>query len=246
MLFKRLSRKIAEHDWFAVAIELLVVIVGILIALQVDEWSADRGRRAEEHTYLQRLRDDLLREDAAMERRIAVAKTRIETARLLEKVARGPELEPADVPRLATALRVVTYRSFPQIDAFVYRELVSSGKLGLIRSDALRRDLADHYAALENYAQVGTDLEAQHLFERDTIGILSIDETIAIETTGWQDAVAPTSPERAGEIARAFRERKQAIDLLPNLAQHHTFNIKVMEELRKQGAAIVREIDGSR
>ena len=243
MLLNRLRRKIAEHDWFAVAIELLVVIAGILIALQVGEWSADRERRAEERTYLQRLRDDLLREDAVMERRIAVATTRIEAARLLDKVARGPELDPADVPRLATALRVVTYRSFPQIDAFVYRELVSSGKLGLIRSDTLRRGLADHYAALENYAQVGTDLEAQHLFERDTTGILTIDETMAVESAGWQDTFAPVSLDRGAEIARAFRERKQAIAVLPNLAQHHTFNIKVIEELRKQGAAIVKEID---
>ena len=246
MILSRMREQIASHNWFAVGVELLVVIVGILIALQVSDWATEREHRATERTYLQRLHDDLQRENEEMDARVVFANSRIEAARLLDRVAKDPALDAVEMKQLPWALRTVTWRSFPQIDGFVYRELQSSGNLALIRSDALRRHLAEHYTSLENYAQVGSDLEAQHLFERNTIGLLTIDEMVAVEQGSWREAIAPTPAERAHEIARGFRERKEAIGLLANVVQHHTFNIKVISAMQEQGTAIMKEIDGLR
>ena len=42
----RLVQRLREHDWMAAVIELVIVIAGILIALQVSNWNQDRIERA--------------------------------------------------------------------------------------------------------------------------------------------------------------------------------------------------------
>ena len=55
---RRIAQRIRDHDWISAGIE-LVMIAGILIALQVSNWNQDRqdARRGQE--YLQRLRSDI-------------------------------------------------------------------------------------------------------------------------------------------------------------------------------------------
>ena len=44
----QIKQHVAAHNWFAVAIEFIVVVVGILLAFQITEWAdarSDRGWR---------------------------------------------------------------------------------------------------------------------------------------------------------------------------------------------------------
>ena len=40
---RRLAARIRRYDWFAAAIELMIVVAGILIALQVSNWNEARN-----------------------------------------------------------------------------------------------------------------------------------------------------------------------------------------------------------
>ena len=42
MLFRRISAHLKRQDWFAVGLDLLIVVVGIYIGLQVDAWNSTR------------------------------------------------------------------------------------------------------------------------------------------------------------------------------------------------------------
>jgi ABC-type multidrug transport system fused ATPase/permease subunit len=59
MALGMLARRLREHDWFAALLELLIVIAGILIALQVSNWNQDRQDRALARQYAQRLHGEL-------------------------------------------------------------------------------------------------------------------------------------------------------------------------------------------
>ena len=59
MILRRLADGIRNQDWFTVLVEVLIVVVGIFLGLQVDDWNEARKDRAEESTYLARLVDDL-------------------------------------------------------------------------------------------------------------------------------------------------------------------------------------------
>lgn len=54
-----MSRFIRQHDWSAVVVEIIVVIVGLMLAFQMDRWWEQRGDRAQEAEYIARLIADV-------------------------------------------------------------------------------------------------------------------------------------------------------------------------------------------
>jgi hypothetical protein len=221
---------------------LFVVIFGILIAFQIDRWGDERRDHKLEHEYLVRLEDDLRNEIRRMEDALEYARSRVAAAALLETVALEPALARKQSNKVAHSLETVIWRSFPQVDAFVYTELVSTGNLALIRSQALRGDLARHYARIHHDARVGHDIGLQQLFEERTAGILSTAELTRIEAFEWGDLSLGVTPDRAEQIAAALSGRTDAVILLPGIAQHNVFNIKVIQQNRDRAQKLVEQI----
>ena len=60
MIFKRFAANLRAQNWFAIAIELLIVIVGVFIGTLVANWNEDRLERAETVRMLEELRPQLL------------------------------------------------------------------------------------------------------------------------------------------------------------------------------------------
>lgn len=58
MLLNRITQYIKNQNWLAVALEFLIVVLGIFVGLQVDNWNEERKTRSEEQEYLLRLSED--------------------------------------------------------------------------------------------------------------------------------------------------------------------------------------------
>lgn len=59
MIIKRITDALRRQDWVTVFIELLLVVVGILLALQITNWNEERIRHNEETQLIQKIIDDL-------------------------------------------------------------------------------------------------------------------------------------------------------------------------------------------
>ena len=55
MILQKLASAIRRQDWFQVVVEILIVIIGIYLGLQVTEWNNQRIEQQEEVVYLERL-----------------------------------------------------------------------------------------------------------------------------------------------------------------------------------------------
>ena len=55
----RLSKAVREQNWFAVVLELLIVILGVVIGFQITAWGQARSDAGREQTYLHLLAADL-------------------------------------------------------------------------------------------------------------------------------------------------------------------------------------------
>src|SRR5688572_4608935 len=176
-----LRRAFARQDWVAVAIELIVVVLGILIALEVDQWAQRRQEHDLEKAYLLQLKEDLRTEYGRATDAESWAKDRLKAVEVLNRVATDHAAAAADPAAVLWAIETASWRSFPKGNAFVYDELQSSGHMRLIRSVALRRLLAEHYAKLAIDAWVGEDREAEEKFDQATAGLLNVQELMALE-----------------------------------------------------------------
>ena len=246
MVIRRISKRLRDHSWFAVLVDLLVVVAGILIALQLGAWAEANEDRSLEEAYLERLAEDLEIERGRMEAAGRYAENRLAAVRLLARIAAEPSLAAAQPSRVPWAVETATWRSFPQINAYVYRELQSTGRLALVRSEALRRMLAEHYTALQHDARVGEDLSAQRRFDAATAGLLTIDELVAVERAGGDPEDWSTPPERAVEIADRLARLPAALAELPGIAQHHTFNLRVIDQMRARADALLTSLAAER
>jgi hypothetical protein len=59
MLLQRLATAFRRQDWFTVILEVIIVVVGILIALQVENWNQDRRERNEAADWRRQILADL-------------------------------------------------------------------------------------------------------------------------------------------------------------------------------------------
>lgn len=59
MVIRRIREHVSAHNWFAVAIDLAIVVLGVLIATQVSNWNDSRLEAAKARSYHSRLLEEL-------------------------------------------------------------------------------------------------------------------------------------------------------------------------------------------
>ena len=239
---KRLRQSIGEIRYGTLALELIVVVLGILIAFQIDSWAEERRDRSREYDYLVRLKEDLQMEIQSFDRSTRRAESRISSILAIEQAIADPSAA-QNRNQLPAAVARVFWRTFPEISAFVYTELQSTGNLTLIRSESLRRDLAGYYSQIQSATQVGSERYIQEEFDQRTAGMLMTAELIAIENDSWRETPEFFSQERAVEIIESLSNRPDAVALLPGIARQHVFTLEAASRARAQATAIVEQID---
>ena len=59
MVIRRIRHHVASHNWFAVFIDLVIVIVGVFLGTQANNWNEERIKRAEAAEYRREIIEDL-------------------------------------------------------------------------------------------------------------------------------------------------------------------------------------------
>jgi len=119
-----------------VAVELVVVVVGVFIGVQASNWNAELETNAKARDFTERLRNDLREEAWSYEMQVSyftqVHANAVRAADALEG------LQPlSDEALLVAAYRATQYNSNVRRRA-TYDELTSTGEIGLVRDPALR------------------------------------------------------------------------------------------------------------
>jgi hypothetical protein len=141
VILRRIAASLKQQHWTGVFIELVIVVLGVFLGMQVSNWNADRGERAAEIGYLGGLKEDVDYSTETLQRFIhSLEAQQTARARLFE-FANDPKttLEPAQRDRLV----LVGLFELPQLDIseVTFETLKSSGRLAAIRSPKLVSEL---------------------------------------------------------------------------------------------------------
>lgn len=150
MILSRVIEHVKHQNWTAIGIDFVIVVLGVFIGIQVSNWNAARHERTEQHQVDDRLRNDFQGLDKALSVGLAwQEKVILSLATLKTAIDRGKALESEDEAIKYALAYGRAYPSFERKSA-TYNELVSSGKLNLIRDDALRNALAVYNERIDN------------------------------------------------------------------------------------------------
>jgi hypothetical protein len=71
MLLRKVIRHVREQSWTAITIDFLIVVLGVFVGIQVNNWNLDRLDAQRAHGYLLRIQSDIESDLKAIERREA-------------------------------------------------------------------------------------------------------------------------------------------------------------------------------
>ncbi len=148
MLIRRLSEALRRQDWFVVLIEILIVAVGIVAGLQANEWAQECTERNLEQAALERL----FQEANVNHQMLAYSVQREGRLNQLRRnaVQFADSDEPVPAEDLPLRIGINTLAMFPPIIpvSATFDELKSSGQYQLIRSAALRTQIAGFHSGM--------------------------------------------------------------------------------------------------
>lgn len=119
--------------------EIVLVVIGILVALQINNWNDQRKLHNQELKYLRNIRADLVNNIAEMDSFLTAREGCIEDAGVIISHLEGAPIEDVnDFNR--RCVTIYDWKRFVQIN-FTVEELTYSGNLSLISSDKIKSSL---------------------------------------------------------------------------------------------------------
>jgi hypothetical protein len=141
-LRRRLLAEGALGNYLAYAIgEIVLVVIGILIALQINNYNDARKDRARELGYLVNIRVDLEANIAEMDRYLADRNEGIAAAQRIIRHFDGEPIEDASAFN-ADGVSIYAWRRYYQTNN-TYQELVNSGNFALLSNETIKHGLLD-------------------------------------------------------------------------------------------------------
>lgn len=241
MLPRRLAEKLQGENWLRLALELVLIVVGILLAFQLDRAYQTSQDRDLEQRYLLRLSQDLRRDSAEIVRNIDRTEVRLGQLALLEASREDPAVAAADPYAYARALEQVTWRSVSTISTSTFDELQTTGRSVLLRSETLRRDLADYYAFIEEQRRLGLGEDDQDRFRLETLGLLSGSHLSSIEDPDRHPF--EMSPREATRVAQEFASRTNAHVWLGRLAKYQVLMQRLSRDFQARNTDLLMQVD---
>lgn len=143
MILRRMIEHVKAQNWFAVALDFLIVVAGVFVGMQVTNWNTAQADARLGKDYVRRLVGDLETDLATIKSEVAYYSA------VLESVEQTDMLLQADNPD-PRALVVNAYRatelSYSAPVRSTWDEIVSSGHLDLLPGKAAESGLSQYYS----------------------------------------------------------------------------------------------------
>ena len=143
MLLCRITQHVKEQNWFAVMLDFVIVVVGILIALQVTNWSEFRSERVQEREIIERLHVEFVQIISELDEKIIHLEAVIPRHKQLANVLKNPHEQPDKVEISRLVKNIFSLPSPPSV-ADTYSEIVANGTISFIKNNSLRSILIKH------------------------------------------------------------------------------------------------------
>ncbi len=149
MLLRRFTENVRDQNWFAVGLDFLVVVVGIYVGLQADEWNEQRKDRIREQAHLEQLYSDFAfnahRAEAAAVHHADLAR---ELMFAVGVIVRG-QLREDESERFKWAILTMLQAPPSGMTSAGYDAMLASGDFAILRDQELKSRLVKIHSEVE-------------------------------------------------------------------------------------------------
>lgn len=153
MILQKMAQAIRRQDWFQVVIEVLIVIVGIFLGLQVNEWNLDRLEKQDELININAIKDEISGNVATLESLISNNDGYLESVNYLLKSTELAK-EEIELAEIYEAMGYTFDLTMTTLGRSVFDEIDENGKLQKFRSLTLKTDIKAYYARLSQVNKI--------------------------------------------------------------------------------------------
>lgn len=147
MLLRRITQHVKDQNWFAVFIDFLIVVVGILIAFQITNWNEARLQKQTAQTYVERIRDDLAANQEDLKQRLDYfGEVRSAAVRALGALDDSPDTLGG---KFLIDLYTASHYLPREFGRDTYDEIISVGANNAVSDVETRKRLANFYRSIQ-------------------------------------------------------------------------------------------------
>lgn len=256
MIPRRVYEHVKAHNWFAVGIDLVIVVVGVFLGLQVQEISSARADRQTETQTLLAIGDDIRLEREELAEGIEAVLLSVKAANTALVAAGDPpmmtivmpsadrqldsnslDLSALDLSSLidtasakdASVWKPIVVRPFPTSSSVAFDTLVSVGKLAIIENEDLIR-------RLQLYRQLWLGLEQSQF---STYREFRNQAVYAGETVG----LSPFTDIAASALATLMQDNVRLKGAVRTTSEFAILHYSQMRNLEREAASLLQLIE---
>lgn len=149
MILGRLAHAIREQNWFTVVLEVVIVVIGILIGLQVDDWNQRRLERESDQRALALFVDELqlMLEEASVDLKFVTAS--MQDLSSGTEIALNCDASDEERARLTTAIGNTLNWRVPDVRPSGLAEIGNSGTLARLGNPELSRAVGSIHQSIK-------------------------------------------------------------------------------------------------
>ncbi len=145
MILRRVIAHFKKQEWTAIALDFLIVVLGVFVGIQVSNWNALRVDRLRADNYLERLHSDFKLISDRLEGNIAEYDQALQSVEYIQdEIDNRPSLTEEQASDFRSALNNIDASSIPAWRSATYTEMQSAGVLDLIDNARLKQALVDY------------------------------------------------------------------------------------------------------
>jgi hypothetical protein len=244
MILRRVIAHVRQQEWTAIAIDFVIVVVGVFVGLQVNNWNEARADRVREAAHVAGLAQDIRADIADIDEINRVSALRMAAmGYLLEKATGKPlpkgfdsargriEIEPSpayaagDPATVGIAMFILTTLDGNRL---TYDTMINTGDVGVIRDGVLVRQIQTYYATVDK--------------------VLSFEDALEINRVKLVDAqqqagLSPVDATPADEMATIFGRDPQLLAAAKNYWLYTNRHLKLMKALRSDAERLAEALE---
>ena len=201
MILRRITDAFRRQDWFTVAVETLIVILGVFLGIQLGNWNQYAGDRRSETEYLRQLQGDLHNIQAEVDAQIEFEQFQANMAGEVYTLIRDDASEDRAL-KIDTGLSQLLVRRTLRTQSPTFLNLQGSGRLEIISDPDLRAAIISYFYSTDRLA-AAIDKNNATFIDGAFVDFMMSE---GIPPRGWDNGLM-NKKLPAGQVSSAFKEK---------------------------------------